>query len=221
MRKIIAFLISTLILSGCFKNEPELPQYYSKQDLDVAIDSIICFSFHEGFDHFNLTCSNEHDEKRWYKTWYDNFQGVQFEYIGNDSVIEYPIYPHVASSYASIVCYGITNQDTTEYNLEVNYCGRNIYIPRSFTPDQDGINETWTPIVYTTSASGTYSIYWEIRTLEGVNVFESTIAGSPDFAWDGTYNGHNLPNGSYLFFIELTFQGEDPIEYTGWLEIAR
>jgi len=218
MRKRLPLLLLPF-LTGCFEDEPQLPQYYSKQYIDVAVDSVICFSYYEGFDHFELTCSNFHETKRWYKFWYDNFLGIQSEYLGSDNIIYYPIYPHIASSYADVVCYGITGNDTTVYNLDVNYCARNIYIPLAFSPNQDGINDNWYPQLYFTypeQVIPSHTIYWEIRTLEGVKIFE----GNDEIdRWNGTYNGHRMPVGSYLYYIELDIEGEGPVVYTGWLEL--
>lgn len=220
MKRLGTFLVAISLLTGCFKAEPTLPQYFATQDVDVAVDSILCFSGYEGFDHFRLTCSNEHTHKLWYKTWYDNFQGLQTAYLGNDSVIEYPIFPHVASGFADITCYGITGTDTVVYNLNLNYCGRHIYIPTAFSPvNFDALNDKWIPHVYNTDDAGGYSIYWEVRSQDGIKLFESTDDSATNLGWDGTYNGYSMPRGSYLFYIELTFQGEDPVEYTGWFEM--
>ncbi|MCF8460095.1 MAG: gliding motility-associated C-terminal domain-containing protein [Flavobacteriales bacterium] len=220
MKKLSLLFVALGLLTGCFKDEPKLPQYFAIQDVDVAVDSVLCFSGYEGFDHFKLTCSAYHTHKQWYKTWHDNFLGLQSAYLGNDSVIEYPVIPHISTSFYSIVCYGITGADTTVYNLEINYCGRHIYIPTAFTPvGIDGLNDTWFPQVYNTDDASTFSIYWEIRSLDGIKIFESSEANYKVHGWDGTYNGYLMPRGSYLFYIELTFQGEDPVEYTGWLEM--
>lgn len=218
MKRYLLFLLIP-VLTGCFEVEPKLPQYFAKQEIDVAVDSVICFSGQEGFSHFILTCSTPFDSVHWFKSWYDNLQGFQLEYLGNDSIIEYSVFPHVASSFFDIICYGITGTDTTVYNLDLNYCGRNIYIPVAFSPNQDGVNDHWFPVYYFTHADQQlkpFYIHWEIRTLDGIKVFETDETQAK---WDGTYKGHRMPSGSYLYYIELTISGEDPVEYSGWLEL--
>ena len=67
-----------------------------------------------------------------------------------------------------------------------------IYAPNSFTPDADGTNDLWYPILQNVK-SYTYYIYnrW------GERIFTST--GDP---WDGTYNGNKCQMGIYTYIID-------------------
>ncbi|MCF8276838.1 MAG: gliding motility-associated C-terminal domain-containing protein [Flavobacteriales bacterium] len=208
MKKLVLLLMIPL-LSGCFKDEPKLPQYYAKQEIDVAVDSVICYSAQEDFDYFILTCSTPFDSIHWY----NGYQNQVF--LGSGQPFEIPNNPH---EWEVIKCIGFNSSDTTEILLNLNYCARNLYIPTSFTPDDNGINDKWYPIFYQTDwDTKPYSIHWEIRTTDGLKVFEADdLNGS---AWDGEYNGYGMPRGIYFYQIELTISGEEPIVYTGWLDM--
>ena len=67
-----------------------------------------------------------------------------------------------------------------------------IFAPNSFTPDADGTNDLWYPILQNVK-SYTYAIYnrW------GERIFTST--GDP---WDGTYNGNKCQMGVYTYIID-------------------
>lgn len=208
MKKYLFLLLP--MLSGCFKDEPELPQYYAKQEIDVAVDSMICFSGQEDFENFILTCSLPFDSVQWYNG------NSNPTFLGNGQPFELPNHPF---GWEVIKCIGFTNSDTTELVLQLNYCSRYMYIPVAFSPDHDGINDKWFPIFSTTDDGVNfqpYSIHWEIRTLDGLKVFE---ADDIEDEWDGRYNGYQMPHGVYLYYIELTISGENPVEYTGWIEM--
>ncbi|MCB0754610.1 MAG: gliding motility-associated C-terminal domain-containing protein [Flavobacteriales bacterium] len=198
------FVLLGLILVGCFKDRPKLPQYYATQHIDVVQDEVICFSGQEDFTHFLLGCSAVHDSVHWYAL---SWGGDTL--LGNGNPHPLPI---TYSQYSYIQCLGFSDLDTTVYDVSLNYCGRHIYIPTAFnwwTPWGYG----WAPVVNTRDTP--YSIYWEIRTLDGIKIFESTDV---EQRWEGGYNGSVVPRGAYFYRIELTIEGEETVVYTGWLE---
>ncbi|MCF8463504.1 MAG: gliding motility-associated C-terminal domain-containing protein [Flavobacteriales bacterium] len=193
------------VLSGCFEDEPKLAQLYAEQDIEVTEDSMICFSGYEDFNYFKLNCSAVFDSIHWYA----NTSNLS-DFLGNGN-------PQLLSvqdyAFINISCLGFSNADTTVYELQLNYCGRHIYIPTAFNYWYNS-NPGWAPVVNTNGTP--YSIHWEIRNFDGVKLFETTDANE---RWNGTYNGYSVPRGSYLYYIELTISGEAPVEYTGWLEM--
>ena len=198
------------ILTGCFEDQSKLAQYYAKQEIDVAVDSVICLSRQEEFSNFILTCSQPFDSIHWY----GGFSNQVF--LGSGQPFQFPV---EFSEYQIIQCLGFNGLDTTGFLLQLNYCTRYMYIPIAFTPNSDGTNDWWRPIYSNTSANPlyqTYTVHWEVRTLDGMKDFE---ADEFESYWDGTYNGHLMPRGSYLYYIELTISSQDPVEYTGWLEM--
>ncbi len=84
-------------------------------------------------------------------------------------------------------------------------------IPNTFTPNGDGINDTWNIDGLKYYPSCTVFIYnrW------GQPVFKSTGYGKP---WDGQYNGRNLSAGTYYYIINLK-NNTPPI--SGYVTIIR
>jgi gliding motility-associated-like protein len=71
-----------------------------------------------------------------------------------------------------------------------------IVIPNAFTPNGDGINDTWDIKYIDTYPGCTIQIYNRY----GQNVYSSIGYGIP---WNGTYRGANLPTGTYYYIINL------------------
>ena len=84
-------------------------------------------------------------------------------------------------------------------------------IPSSFSPNADGINDTW--IISNITAYPDASI--QIFNHWGNLLFESKGAYTP---WDGTFNGTQLPSATYYYIIILNNE-EEP--YTGPITILR
>ena len=72
----------------------------------------------------------------------------------------------------------------------------NIVIPNTFTPNGDGINDTWNIKNLDSYPNCTVQIFnrW------GQNVYTSIGYGLP---WDGTYRKAALPTGTYYYIINL------------------
>jgi gliding motility-associated-like protein len=71
-----------------------------------------------------------------------------------------------------------------------------LFIPNTFTPNGDGVNDTWTIKyldLYTTCIVRIYDRW-------GHKLYHSTGYGIP---WDGTYNNRPLPTGTYYYLIDL------------------
>ncbi|PCJ89614.1 MAG: hypothetical protein COA57_01730 [Flavobacteriales bacterium] len=98
---------------------------------------------------------------------------------------------------------GIT--DTMNVEIESENC---LNIPTAFTPNNDGKNDKW--VIRGLYDNTTVEIYnrW------GSVLFSST--GYPD-AWDGTYNGKDVPAATYYYIITLI----DGTSHTGFIRIVR
>jgi gliding motility-associated-like protein len=81
-------------------------------------------------------------------------------------------------------------------SITVKVLMQNIIIPNAFTPNGDGINDTWDIKNLDTYPNCTVEIYnrW------GENVYSSIGYGIP---WNGTYRGAPLPTGAYYYIINL------------------
>ena len=90
-------------------------------------------------------------------------------------------------------CEGLSQMITITFQE----CG--IIIPTAFTPDGDQTNDTWKleniDAIY---PNNVVSIYNRL----GNKVFEAQQGSYNQMPWDGTFNGQELPVGSYYYIIE-------------------
>jgi gliding motility-associated-like protein len=73
---------------------------------------------------------------------------------------------------------------------------KRITIPNTFSPNNDGINDTWdinALITYPESVMLIFNRY-------GQQIFKSIGYSKP---WDGTYNGKPVPSGTYYYVLDL------------------
>jgi gliding motility-associated-like protein len=105
--------------------------------------------------------------------------------------------------------------DGCTYTDVVNvFVVRRILPPNTFTPNDDGINDTWEIPGINDYPGAEVLIYdrW------GQKIFSSNGYREP---WDGTNNGRKLPVGTYYYHIQLNqLEGRSP-PYTGYISIVR
>ena len=87
-----------------------------------------------------------------------------------------------------------------------------IDIPRFFTPNGDGENDTWSP----RNTQQYPNILTQIYDRYGRLLKELSRAET----WDGTYNGKALPTGDYWYIITLG-EEDDPREFKGHFTLFR
>ena len=85
-----------------------------------------------------------------------------------------------------------------------------IIIPNTFTPNGDGINDTWD----INNLNIHSNITVEIMNRYGTRVYFSNNYSAP---WDGKYNGAKVPNGTYYYII--TGINNKPL--TGYVAVIR
>jgi gliding motility-associated-like protein len=86
-----------------------------------------------------------------------------------------------------------------------------LVIPNTFTPNTDGINDTWK-----IPALASYpNCLVQIFNRYGAKVFNSIGYGSP---WDGTVNGISVPVGVYYYVIDTKVRG---INASGSITVIR
>jgi gliding motility-associated-like protein len=86
-----------------------------------------------------------------------------------------------------------------------------LFIPNTFTPNGDGINDKWE----IDRLSGFTGCTVTVFNRYGQTVYTSTGYGNP---WNGTYNGAVLPTGTYYYLINLKDGG--PL-LSGFVAIVR
>lgn len=91
---------------------------------------------------------------------------------------------------------------------------QNIFVPKSFTPNNDGINDKLYPYL-----SGIKEFkYFKVFNRLGKVLFEST---NPDAGWDGAFNGVAQPMGIYLWYSVGTALDGTVVENKGQVLILR
>jgi gliding motility-associated-like protein len=81
--------------------------------------------------------------------------------------------------------------------ISVEEC--DIIVPTAFTPDNDGVNETWVleniDQIYPENVVSIYNRWGNL-------IFQSKTGQYETNPWDGKYNNEKMPVGSYYFIID-------------------
>lgn len=83
--------------------------------------------------------------------------------------------------------------------IKINDCGSELWCPTAFTPNSDGLNDSFHPKCQSNLSSYQVRIYnrW------GQQVFESN---SLDISWDGNYNGTPCQGELYTYYISYSIE---------------
>jgi gliding motility-associated-like protein len=83
-------------------------------------------------------------------------------------------------------------------------------VPNAFSPNGDGINDTWNIPFLETHPEAVVNVY----NRHGLPVYTTSGTYKP---WDGTHTGKPLPVGTYYY----TITGSTSLKYGGWVLIVR
>jgi gliding motility-associated-like protein len=127
------------------------------------------------------------------------------------NIVSYQWKPSIGLNNATIKDPVASPSSTTVYTLDItddNNCETSgslkitvlegtskILVPNAFSPNDDGINDTW--IITNLSAYPGASV--DVFNRYGQPVFHSENYNKP---WDGTFNGSPLPMGTYYYIID-------------------
>lgn len=89
-----------------------------------------------------------------------------------------------------------------------------ITIPNAFTPNGDGLNDFFIPVL-----KGVVHFEMEIFNHWGEHLY--THLGLEGNGWDGTHNGKLLPTGNYVYKISCTTISGESLQKAGTLTIVR
>ena len=120
----------------------------------------------------------------------DNYPDANFTWNTGEVGAEVPI--QNTDEYV-VTVENICGAGSDSIYLEVNRSTPSIFIPSAFTPNNDGINETFLPV-----AIHIEDYHLVILDRWGKTVFESR---NSSLAWDGTFNGKPLPEGNYIYLL--------------------
>ncbi len=107
----------------------------------------------------------------------------------------------------------VTDENGCSITQEIFMEFIDIEIPEFFTPDGDGLNDTWAPINITQYPN----IFIKIFDRYGRTLF--FFAGNED-SWDGQYQFSELPTGDYWYIIRLNGEA-DQREFVGHFTLYR
>ncbi|MBD78455.1 MAG: hypothetical protein CL840_06015 [Crocinitomicaceae bacterium] len=91
-----------------------------------------------------------------------------------------------------------------------------VFIPNSFTPNRDGINEVWRPKTSYINPFSNYSL--KVFDRWGKLAFETM---SPLEGWNGQRNNGDAPTGIYTYHLEVVTVYGSIIEYRGLFNLVR
>ncbi len=134
----------------------------------------------------------------------------------------------------STISYGYTNNMTlgdflsekltpiSTYNIKTlsHSLDTNIYVPKAFTPDQDGINDIFQPIISSNLSIEDYHL--AIINREGQTVFETNDHNEYWTGGIGEQQSHYVSTDVFLWKIEIKFEGLSHIKSDfGFISIIR
>ncbi|HEY8404616.1 MAG TPA: PKD domain-containing protein [Flavobacteriales bacterium] len=102
-----------------------------------------------------------------------------------------------------------------EITGQVAVGGYSIYVPNTFSPNSDGINDVWKPVT-----SGMKEYHIQIYNRWGEKIFESYDTEEP---WTGDYRDgdYYVPNGVYQYVIHFRDMLDQPYEIQGHITLFR
>ncbi len=110
--------------------------------------------------------------------------------------------------------YGCTKDDTVFVRVNPVNCGNPfVFIPNSFTPNGDGVND----IVFVRSDI-LAELHFVIYNRWGEKIFETD---SQDTGWDGTFKGKECQRGAYDYYLKGTCLDGDEVEMKGSITLIR
>ncbi|SEN56342.1 gliding motility-associated C-terminal domain-containing protein [Mucilaginibacter gossypiicola] len=134
----------------------------------------------------------------------------------SNGIIDYSWSPSVGLSNASVSAPIASPTVTTAYTLTVASAGgcqssatikvnvlEQMLIPNTFTPNGDGVNDTWSITGLAAYPNCTVNVFNRY----GAGIFRS-VGYSKD--WNGSFNGYVLPSGTYYYVVDLK-DGSKPL----------
>ncbi len=128
-------------------------------------------------------------------------------YLNNSNVPRPLITPLTTTTYTLTATSAADCQASADVTITVL---SQIVIPNAFSPNGDGINDTWQIQGLKDYQGAVINVFDRY----GQMVFRATTYKD----WDGTYNGKPLPKGTYYYIINP--QNKLPL-LSGWVVILR
>ena len=104
-------------------------------------------------------------------------------------------------------------------NIIVTCDQSTVFIPNTFSPNEDGMNDYFFP-----RGKGIYSInYFVIFNRWGQKVFEkkNVALNDQNNGWDGKLNGKKAESGAYTYLIEVVCDNNQSLKYSGNINLIQ
>jgi gliding motility-associated-like protein len=141
------------------------------------------------------------DSIKWYN-W-------KFEELPTTSIEENPIIKLPNGNPYTVILEVVNEFECRDVATTIVTPEYHLYIPSSFTPDNDGINEVWS-----IESLGIREMKLEVYNRWGDKVFETT---DKNFTWDGKYQGTRIPMGAYAWRMVLYTDHDEYVKREGML----
>jgi len=116
--------------------------------------------------------------------------------------------------------YGYTDygcESVAELTIKVNPLDKTVIVPNAFTPNGDGVNDYFNPLLNITEA---YSIAeFNVYNRYGQLVF--TNKGQLNKGWDGTFQGEPCEMDTYFYTLRVKFIDGDEFKQSGDVHLIR
>ena len=126
----------------------------------------------------------------------------------NNPFIQLPLATLYNDTYFSVLVSDSIGCNATDNIFVKVYKGPGYYVPNTFTPNGDGLNDVFRPIAV--GISGT--VYFRMFNRYGQLVFETNKFMK---GWDGTYKGQKAPVGNYVWMLKGIDRDGKVIEMKG------
>ena len=107
-------------------------------------------------------------------------------------------------------CYA---KDSINVTMATN-CNNGIHVPNAFTPNNDGKNDLFKPLIFEKLLYYEFTIFnrW------GQIVFRSL---NTNIGWDGKYNGVNQESNTYIWQLNYQIENNNPSQKKGTVLLFR
>jgi gliding motility-associated-like protein len=150
-----------------------------------------------------------------------NYTGSLWQFgDGGTSTQDNPSYFYPASTIADynvmLVVYDINGCTDTAYNVVQSNDVVRLTVPNAFTPNGDGLNDVFTPIISNSDQVKYYR--FEVYNRWGQLIFESNKPGE---GWDGKYKGKLSQFGAYNWKVSYDVPDQDSINANGHVTLVK
>ena len=194
---------------GCFKDQGSVKlKVYPKPVIEITNGDKIIVS---AGSYVKLATKNSPDITAW--NWYPG------KWLSCTSCSDPTSTPHDNITYAVTASNAGKCEARDEVTISVICNNANVYIPNTFSPNHDGINDVFYP-----RGSGLFSIISiKIFNRWGQVVFSKNNINpnDPQYGWDGTLNGTLLQADVYVYMAEVICENNITLPLQGNITLVR